>query len=122
MLFGTNHNLKTLANNQSLTITCTDATPLQKVDTIKYLGLWLDSELAFKCHIDNLIRKINYSTGVLYRNRNCFTFTARKKIILQAIFPIIDYADTVYQNANKTALLPLNTISAFVDLFWIALT
>ena len=99
-----------IANNQPLTITCIDGTHLHQVDTIKYLGLWLDSELSYKCHIDNLVRKINFSTGVLYRNKNCFTFTARRKIVLQAILPIMDYADIIYQTANKTNLLPLNTI------------
>ena len=111
MLFGTNHNLKTIANNnQPFTISCIDGTQILKVDKIKYLGLWLDSELSYKCHIDNLVRKINYSTSVLYRNRNCFTFSARKKIVLQAVLPIMDYADIVYQTTNKTILHPLNTV------------
>ena len=76
----------------------------------QYLGLWLDSTLSFKCHIDNIARKINFSTGVLYRNRNCFTFTVRKRLVQQLILPILDYADVIYQTAPKTHLLPLNSV------------
>ena len=91
-------------------ITCLDGTHLHRVDHIKYLGVWLDTELSFKCHIDNIVRKVNFSAGVLFRNRKCFTFTVRKKLVLQLILPIIDYADVVYQTAPKINLLPLNTI------------
>ena len=110
MLFGTNQKLSSITLNQPYHIACLDGTQLERVDHIKYLGLWLDSELSFKCHIDNIIRKMNFSSGVLYRNRECFTRTVRKKLVLQLILPIMDYADVVYQTAPKTNLLPLNTI------------
>ena len=109
MLFGTKQHLSSKTINQSLNITCLDGSQLQRVDHIKYLGLWLDSELSFKCHIDNIVRKINFSSGVLHRNRKCFTLTIRKKLVLQLILPIMDYADVVYQTAPKTNLHPLNT-------------
>lgn len=110
MLFGTKQNLAIKTSNQSLSISCLDGTHLHRVDHIKYLGLWLDSELSFKCHIDNITRKINFSAGVLYRNRKCFTFSIRKKLVLQLILPIMDYGDIVYMTAPNTNLLPLNTL------------
>ena len=110
MLFGTKQNLASKTINESINITCLDGTHLHRVEQIKYLGLWLDSELNYKCHIDNIVRKINFSTGVLYRNRKCFTFTVRKKLVQHLILPIMDYADIVYQTAPKTNLLPINTL------------
>ena len=110
MLFGTIQNLKSKTEHQSFNISCLDGTQLHRVDNIKYLGLWLDSNLSFKCHIDNIIRKINFSTGVLYRNRKCFTSTVRRKLVQQLILPILDYADVVYLTAPKINLLPLNSL------------
>ena len=110
MLFGTKHNIASKTINQSYNITCLDGTQLHRVEHIKYLGLWLNSELSFKCHIDHIVRNFNFSAGVLYRNRKCFTLTIRKKLVLQLILPIMDYADVVYLTAPKTNLLPLNTL------------
>ena len=90
---------------------------LLRVEQFKYLGLWLDSELTFKPHIDYMLRKINFGIGVLIRSKNCFTSNVRKKLALQLILPFFDYADVVYLNASKTNLLPLNT-TVFVDLFF----
>jgi len=104
MVFGTRCTLKAKTNN--LIITCNDGTSLNEVDKVKYLGLWLDSELTFKSHIDYLLHKINFATCVLFRSRNCFTLSVRNT---QLILPFFDYADVVYQNASKTSLLPLNT-------------
>lgn len=42
MIFGTRQKIKSTPG--SFIIKCYDDTPLHKVDTIKYLGVWLDSE------------------------------------------------------------------------------
>jgi len=107
MVFGTRCTLKAKTNN--LIITCNDGTSLNEVDKVKYLGLWLDSELTFKSHIDYLLHKINFATCVLFRPRNCFTLSVGKKLATQVILPFFDYADVVYQNASKISLLPRNT-------------
>ena len=107
MVFGTRQSLKSKSNN--LIIKCNDDTLLHRVDQIKYLGLWLDSELSFKLHIEHISRKINFGTSVLFRSRNCFTLNIRQKLASQLILPFFDYADVVYQTASKTNLLPLTT-------------
>ena len=71
MIFGTRQKLK--SEPDSCIITCSDCTPLLQVEKFKYLGVWLDSELSFKPHIDHVLRKVNYGINVLYRSRNCFT-------------------------------------------------
>ena len=107
MIFGTPRILKSKSRNHSCVITCVDGTTLQKVEHTKYLGLWLDSELSFKCHIDHVVKKIKFGICTLYRSRNCFSFSVKKKLALQLILPILDYADVVYQVASKTNLTPL---------------
>ncbi|KAK0147983.1 hypothetical protein N1851_012350 [Merluccius polli] len=105
MIFGTNSKLKSISD--SCKISCKDGTTLQKVDKMKYLGVWLDPTLSFKTHIDYMIRKVNCRINMLYRSRNCFTFSVRKKLAMQLIFPILDYCDVVYISAPKSVLVPL---------------
>lgn len=45
MLFGTSYNIN--RSSTELAINFTDGSPLNKVDTFKYLGLWTDSEFFF---------------------------------------------------------------------------
>lgn len=70
----------------------------------------LDPELSFKHHIAQIVRKVNFSVGTLYRSRNCFSLPVRKKLATQLILPIFDYADIVYQCAPKTTLHPLDVV------------
>lgn len=50
MLFGTSYNIN--CSSTELAINFTDGSPLNKVDTFKYLGLWTDSDFFFRPHID----------------------------------------------------------------------
>ncbi len=47
-------------------ITRNDSTYLHRIYQIQYLGLWLDSELTFKPHIDHICHKINFGTCALF--------------------------------------------------------
>lgn len=96
--------------NNSLHVKFVDGTPLKNVEEFKYLGLWLDSRLTFRTHIDSIVKSINCSLRILYRSINCFTKQIRLKIITQLLLPIIDYADVVYQNTADINLKPLNVI------------
>jgi len=107
MIFGTRQKLKSETN--ACIITCSDGTPLPQVDKFKYLGVWLDSKLSFKIHIGHILRKVNYGINALYRSRNCFTYSVRKKLASQLILPIFDYCDVVYHNSVKSDLSRLKT-------------
>lgn len=108
MLFATRSALH--KQNNSLHVKFVDGTPLKNVEEFKYLGLWLDSQLTFRTHIDSIVKNINCSLRILYRSINCFTKQIRLKIITQLLLPIIDYADVVYQNTADLNLKPLNVI------------
>ena len=103
-------NIKLKSKTHSFCISCLDGITLQKVDHIKYLGLNFDSELSFIYHINHIVHKLNYSHSLLFRSRNCFPLPVRKKIALQLILPIMDYADSVYCIASNTSLTPLTRV------------
>ena len=94
MLFGTRYFLNRTASD--LSVHFPDGSPLKTVQTFKYLGLWLDSELSFQSHVDSIRGKVNNSLRLMYRSINCFTPEIRKHIVQQLLLPIIDYCDIVY--------------------------
>ena len=65
MLFTTRANSLHL-NNWSINFL--DRTPLEKVEEFEYLGIWLDSHLSFKAHIESVVKKMNCSLRILYRS------------------------------------------------------
>lgn len=60
-----------------------------------YSGVWIDSEITFKPHIDHVMKILNFGFGVLYRSRHCFIFNGKKRLLSQLILPIMDCADIV---------------------------
>lgn len=45
-----------------------------------------------------------------YHYKNCFSFSVTKKLVVQPILPLLDYADVVYRAASKTNLPLLNIV------------
>ncbi len=105
MIFGSRQKLA--SKSSSCAILCKYGTSL--LETIKYLGVWLDSELSIKSHINHILHKINFGISTLHRSRNSFSYSVRKKLASQIILPILDYCDVVYQTASNVDLAPLNT-------------
>lgn len=108
MLFST----RSVRYNQcnSLSIKFSDRLLMEHVEKFKYLGLWLDSSLSFRPHIDSIVRKVNYNLRLLYRSINCFPPLIRLRLVTQLLFPIIDYADFVYMSTTESCLKPLNVV------------
>jgi len=100
--------------HNNLSLKFLDDTPLLQVEELKYLGLWLDSQFSFRCHINSVVKKINWNLRILYRSINCFTQMIRLRIVSQLIFPILDYADVVYQNTTESNLKAF--LITYVDL------
>lgn len=76
-----------------LVIHFTEGSPLNKVDTFKYLGLWIDSEFSFRPLTDFIIYKINVCLRIRYWSMNCFNLS---------LFPVvmISYMRTPFPLSN----------------------
>lgn len=108
ILFGTHYKLSTPTSD--FRIQFKDGSYVRNVDSIKYLGLWLDPELSFKPHIDYIIKRTYSTLNPIFRSANCLTEKVRNRIITQLILPIVDNADIIYQNTYDQYLKPLNTL------------
>ena len=76
-------------------------------DTIKYLGVLLDSGLSFKNHIKNLYEKLNKYVGIFYHVRHMLPTKCRRVLYFSFIFSYIYYCAEIYGNATKATLKPL---------------
>jgi exonuclease III len=94
----------------SLKLCSTNGTTLERVTSYKYLGIWVDEKLDFKSHVKQLTKKLRIKLFFLYRNRCCFTFPARKRIIESVFISVLDYGDVIYGNASLSTLKTLDAV------------
>jgi hypothetical protein len=60
---------------------------LKSVKYTKYLGVLIDSELAWKEHIDPLHKKLLKFSGVFYRLRHILPYEVLKMIYVAFVYP-----------------------------------
>ena len=75
--------------------------PIQKVDSIKDLGILFDTRLNFKDHIQEKINKAYNMIGLLKRNFihvDCYTFILLYKAL---VHPHLEYANSVWSPYKK---------------------
>ena len=83
---------------------------IERVSVYKYLGFYLDENLSFKYHIECLTKKLRVKLGFYYRNKSCFSFNARKRLIQATFVSILDYGDILYMHANLSSLKMLDSV------------
>ena len=106
MLLGTRHML-TKKNTLSLKI---NNTILESVHNVKYLGCFIDQELKWNIHIENMCSKIGKMIGYLRRIKYFVNESILKMIYTSIILPHFDYADVVWQSASKKYLESLQKL------------
>ena len=71
--------------NQTLSIEINN----QKIDKVKrteFLGLYIDDEISWKYHIDQITTKISKMTGIMARARNCLSMQTLKTICNKMVY------------------------------------
>lgn len=86
-------------NDISLTI---NNSPIQIVNSFKYLGVILDNKLSFKDHIINLGKKIARSVGIISKLRHYFPSKILLKLYFTLIHPHLMYGILVWGSTYKT--------------------
>ncbi len=79
------------------------------VSEYKYLGIIIDDKLRFDSYINYLRLKLK-QLGFYFRNKSCFSFNARKKLVSGTFLPILDYGDVVHQHASSYRLASLEAV------------
>jgi Reverse transcriptase (RNA-dependent DNA polymerase) len=77
---------------------------LLKVDSVKFLGVHVDSELTWKMHTTYIAKKLAKNIGVINKVKYILTPKALKTLYYTLIYPHIVYCNIVWGNASILAL------------------
>ena len=83
---------------------------IEVVTSYKYLGILIDDGLSFKLHIQQLTKKFKLKLGFYFRNKACFSFEARRRLVSATFMPLLDYGDILYMNASAQCLRSIDTL------------
>ena len=94
---------------------------IQRADSTKFLGVYLDEQLNFSCHTNHIAKKISMTLGVLNKTREIFPSNIRLMLYNSLILPYINYGITSWYgcpayNRNKIAILQRKAIRLIRDL------
>ena len=83
---------------------------LERVEVMKYLGVFLDEHLTFSTHIAEICQKSSKKLGILRKSRELLDQSTSLLLYKSLVVPYIDYCNTVYMVANETDLKKLQLI------------
>ena len=79
-------------------------TELKQVDCTKFLGLYIDSDLSWKSHINYLSKILSRNTGILHKLKHFFPCQTLINVYSSLISPYLNYRILVWGNATKILL------------------
>ena len=68
---------------------------IKYVNVVQNLGVWMDSILTWKNHIERISNRINSSLFMLKMHRKSLSHSIRRKLVQSFIIPLFDYSCTV---------------------------
>lgn len=83
---------------------------ISQVDSVKFLGLYIDSHIDWKIHINNLCSRVAKLIGVLYRLKYYVPTDVLKTIYNSIIYSHFTYCNIVWGNTHSTILNKLNIL------------
>ena len=86
-----------------------DDAPIQVVST-KSLDVYVDENVSWNVHIDNIAKKIASGIGILKRSWPFVTFEVFSTIYSTLVQPYFDYCSIVWGNCNKSLATKLQKL------------
>ena len=71
---------------------------IEKVQSCKYLGIYIDDELNWQAHVNYVYNKIIKFTGILYKLRSKLSYEWLKAIYFAFVYPHLLYGIEIYAN------------------------
>ena len=69
---------------------------LNRVNSFKYLGIYVDDKFKFNHHVDHLKARLSQFCGITFRLRRYFNATSAKALYCSCAFSLIAYCITVW--------------------------
>ena len=81
-----------------------NGTPLQKVESTKFLGVIIDEKLNFKKHIDYIRKKMSKNIGIISKAKQYFDVHTLTTLYYTFVYPYLNYCIEVWGSASVTSL------------------
>ena len=98
MLIASRQKLSQFTESPSLTI---NENAIEQVTSAKSLGVYVDQNINWECHIENISKKIACAIGAIKRIRHLTPFNILIKVYNSLIQPQFDYCNVVWGSCNK---------------------
>ena len=85
---------------------------MERCDSYKYLGVYLDDQLNWKKHINFLCEKLSKMSGMFAKLRHICDLKLLKTIYFALVESHIQYCNVVWGNASDKILEPLSKLQA----------
>ena len=92
-----------LSKNWDVTIHL-NSIKIDKVNTSKFLGVYIDSNLSWSDHINSISNKISRGVGILSKLKHFIPRTTLRSLYQTLILPHLSYCCSVWSSATKTLL------------------
>ena len=92
--------------NQTVSIKINEQ-PIELVKYTKFLGVYIDEELSWKHHIDQVVSKISKMTGIMAKVRHYLSLKTLQTIYYTIVYPYLTYCNIIWTSTYPTRLKPL---------------
>ena len=75
--------------------------PIERVSCVKFLGIWISSNLSWNDQIDHICKKARKTIGYLHRSFHSAPPQTRRSLYLALVRPILEYGCTTYHPLNS---------------------
>ena len=82
---------------------------IEKVKCTKFLGLYIDHELSWRKHVDQIATKISKMTGIMAKARHVLSIQTLKKIYNTMVYPYLTYCSIIWTSTYPTRLKSIFT-------------
>ena len=83
---------------------------IHKVDTTKFLGILIDSNLSWKSHTSHIIKIVSKYNGIIRKVRPYLPSDSLKTLYNTFILPYLSYCALIWADKNNSNLEPLYLI------------
>ena len=77
---------------------------LHQVNSIKFLGVYIDQNLTWKDHINHVSKKISKSIGIIHKSRFYLSSKTKLSLYYTLVYPFITYCNMVWSSTYVTNL------------------
>ena len=81
-----------------------NGTSIAVVDSTKFLGVWIDKQLSWQMHVNELSKKLRRVCGIVNRYKYTFTYKIKKMLYHSLLLSNIQYCLLIYGTAYATHL------------------